>query len=305
MNATPHERSITASDYVKENFEPRDRIALLILNRETGESVQRITTAEKASSAEFQAWLRHRNATGDDIYVGMNPLKHDAATRTKDQVSTIRHLYIDLDHGGDESIGRMRNSGLVPQPNYVLNTSPGRYQVVWKVEGIGQAEAESLQRAMTREFGGDPAATDSTRVLRLPGFSNRKHGPPHIVRVEREASQTYHLEDFKLRTDPDERREHAVPTQVPKGQPREEVTQSERDWAFAKRALARGDDPDEVIRRISDYRGEEKHSNYARYTVEKAQVALQGRPGAGSAPQQNRDSTYATIDTSAEREGPR
>src|SRR5262249_42324556 len=108
MNASTHERPITASDYIKENFEARDRIALLILNRETGESVQRITTAEKASSPEFQAWLRHRNATGDEIYVGMNALKQDSATRTKDQVATIRHLYIDLDHGGEEAIGRMR-----------------------------------------------------------------------------------------------------------------------------------------------------------------------------------------------------
>src|SRR5260370_31343236 len=139
----------------------------------------------------------------------------------------------------------------------------------------------------------------------MTGFSNRKHGPPHIVRVEREASQHSHWEDFKLRTDPDERREHAVPTQVPKGQPREEVTQSERDWAFAKRALARGDDPEEVIRRISDYRGEEKHSNYARYTVEKAQVALQARPGAGSAPERTRDSRYESIDIPAERQGSR
>jgi hypothetical protein len=28
----------------------------------------------------------------------------------------------------------------------------------------------------------------------------------------------------------------------------ETLTQSERDWAYAKRALARGDDPDEIIR---------------------------------------------------------
>jgi hypothetical protein len=31
------------------------------------------------------------------------------------------------------------------------------------------------------------------------------------------------------------------------------------DWAYAKRALARGDDPEEVIRRIADYRADEKH----------------------------------------------
>src|SRR5262245_36744735 len=123
MNTSTEERPITASDYIKDNFEPRDRIALLLLNRETSESLQRITTAQKASSPEFQAWLRHRNATGDEIYVGMNALKQDAATRTKDQVATIRHLYVDLDHGGEEAIARMRNSGLVPEPNYVLDTS--------------------------------------------------------------------------------------------------------------------------------------------------------------------------------------
>ena len=45
--------------------------------------------------------------------------------------------------------------------------------------------------------------------------------------------------------------------------------------SFAKRALARGDDPEEVIRRIADYRGDQKHANYARHTVTKAQIELQ------------------------------
>jgi hypothetical protein len=52
-------------------------------------------------------------------------------------------------------------------------------------------------------------------------------------------------------------------------------TQSEHDWSYAKRALARGDDPETVIQRIADYRGSEKHSGYARRTVEKAQSELQ------------------------------
>ncbi len=105
----------------------------------------------------------------------MNPLKQDASTRTKDDIETIRHLYIDLDHGGSAALEAIKNSDLVPQPNYVLNTSPDKFQVVWKVEGITPEEAEALQRGMVREFGGDPAATDSTRVLRLPGFANKKY----------------------------------------------------------------------------------------------------------------------------------
>src|SRR6185312_12085844 len=56
----------------------------------------------------------------------------------------------------------------------------------------------------------------------------------------------------------------------------EALTQSERDWAYAKRALARGDDPEEIVRRIADYRADEKHDPqyYARHTVTKAQEEL-------------------------------
>src|SRR6266436_4553346 len=267
--------SLSASEYILQNFEPTDRIAVLVRDRRAGETIQRITTARNAASPDFQAWLQHKNVTSD-VYIGMNALKRDAQSRTKEDIETIRHLYLDVDRNGPNALEAMENSGLVPRPNYVLETSPEKYQVVWKVEGIAQDQAETLQRAMVREFGGDPAATDSTRVLRLPEFVNRKYETEHVVRARPGATQTYHLEDFRLRTDlhetPAQYRSHEVQS-ASAG----EITQSERDWAFAKRALARGDDPEEIIRRIADYRGDEKHTNYARYTVEKAQMELQRR----------------------------
>ena len=53
-------------------------------------------------------------------------------------------------------------------------------------------------------------------------------------------------------------------------------SQSEADWAYAKRALARGDSVDQVIQRIADYRADDKADPlyYARLTVIKAQLAL-------------------------------
>lgn len=272
----PKPETLSTSDYILQNFEASDRIAILVRSRRSGETLQRITTAKNAASEDFLEWLRHKNV-GSDIYVSMNTLKLDAQGRTKDDIETIRHLYLDIDHNGSLALETVENSALVPRPNYVLETSPEKYQVVWKVEGIAQDEAESLQRAMVREFGGDPAATDSTRVLRLPNFVNRKYDAEHIVWAQSGATKTYHLEDFRLRTDAhDEPREYRPP-QSNLRTPRGELSQSERDWAFAKRALARGDDPEEVIRRIADYRADEKHPNYARYTVEKAQAALNQR----------------------------
>jgi hypothetical protein len=268
--------TLTASDYILHNFEASDRIAILVRSRRSGEILQRITTAKNAASADFQQWLRHKNLSSD-VYVGMNSLKPDAQGRTKDDIETIRHLYLDIDRDGPMALKAIEDSGLVPQPNYLLETSPEKYQVVWKVEGIAQDQAEALQRAMVREFGGDPAATDSTRVLRLPNFVNRKYEAEHAVKAKAGATQTYHLDDFRLRTDPQDDQRDYRPHQTGPRVPRGELTQSERDWAFAKRALARGDDPEEVIRRIADYRAEEKHPNYARYTVEKAQAAVRSQ----------------------------
>jgi hypothetical protein len=60
--------------------------------------------------------------------------------------------------------------------------------------------------------------------------------------------------------------------------------QSEADWAYAKRALFRGDDPETIIQRIADYRADDKGDPlyYARHTVQKAQAELPGRSGTGS-----------------------
>ena len=270
----PLENPESASEYILDSFKLTDRIAMLVLNRDFSETIQRITSAQKASSPEFQAWLRYKNANGSDIYLGMNPLRQDASTRTKEDIASIRHVYLDLDHGGPEALQSLENSSAVPKPNYVLTSSPGRFQIVWKVEGMSLDEAEGLLHAMTREFGGDPAATDATRVLRLPGFANKKYGTDFYVEARKESAEIYHLRDFKLHIDSQDSPRHNYHDRA-KYAPssRTNLSQSEHDWAFAKRALARGEDPEEVIRQIAQYRASDKHDpvDYARRTVTKAQ----------------------------------
>src|SRR6267154_6216304 len=268
----------SASDYILDNFEPRDRIAMLVLNRDCGETIQRLTTAQKGASPEFQGWLRYKNANGSDIYMGMNPLRQDAATRTKEEIETIRHVYLDLDQGGPEALQSVENSSAVPKPNYALTSSPGKFQVIWKVEGMSLDEAEGLLHAMAREFGGDPAATDATRVLRLPGFANKKYETDFYVEARRESTGIYHLHDFKLHIDSQDSPSHNYDIRAKReSSPHTKLSQSEHDWAFAKRALARGEDPEEVIEQIAQHRARDKSDpqDYARRTVSKAQAELQ------------------------------
>jgi hypothetical protein len=277
----------SASEYILDNFKPTDRFAVLVLNRQLGETTQRITTAQKASSPEFQAWLRYKNANGADIYVGMNGLQQHASTRTKDDIEKVSHVYLDLDHGGTASLEALESSDLVPRPNYVLNTSSEKFQVVWKVEGMTIEEAEALNQALVREFDGDPAATDSTRVLRLPGFANKKYEADFYVEARSESTETYHLRDFKLQTDSPDAPRHHEEVGRRQSAPSSTLSQSEHDWAYAKRALARGDDPEDVIRRITDYRATDKHdpAYYARHTVTKA---LNDLPGTHTAAEQSK-----------------
>jgi hypothetical protein len=270
-------RPLTASEYVRELFEPADNAAILVRNRSTGHTVQRIAKAETIASPDFQTWLANQNASGSDVFMGMNPIKDGAHSRTKGNINGIRHVYLDLDRKGDVALEAIRNSPSVPAPNFVLDTSPGKHQVVWKVSGFSQDEAESLLHSLANQFGGDLAATDSTRVLRLPGFANRKLPEEFIVQARQENDTVYTLRDFTIDEDsPETPRHFGDYRQRERTVPNDHKSQSEHDWAYAKRALARGDAPEVVIQRIADYRVEDKDDPiyYARHTVSKAKEQL-------------------------------
>jgi len=272
-------RPLSPAEYVLALHQLQDQVALLLRNRNRVRTLQRIACAEAVVAPEFQRWLGQENRSGSDVFIGMNPLKDGASNRTKENLKEIRHVYVDLDENAKSSLADIRASSEAPPPNFVLATSPAKYQVVWKIEGVDVDQAESLLRALASEFGGDPAATDATRVLRLPGFVNRKYPgePEFIVRAYQESNRVHSLRDFSIREDGsgiDRASEGTLPRErkLPKGH----KSQSEADWAYARRALARGDDPQQIIRRIADYRADDKHDPvyYARLTVVKAQLSL-------------------------------
>ena len=269
-------RTLTASEYIFDLFDARENVAVVVRNRSTGRTMQRIARAETVAGAEFQTWLAHQNAAGSDVFLGMNPIKDDAANRKKTNIKSIRTLYLDLDRNGDQSLQAIRDSTDIPPPNFVLDTSPGKYQVVWKINGVSQDQAESLLRNLASEFGGDPAATDSTRVLRLPGFANRKLSEEFVVRAHHETDAVYTLGDFAIEDESLETHRDASDARERRTLAPGHKSQSEHDWAYAKRALARGDNPEEIIRKIADFRSEDKADPdyYARRTVLQAQARM-------------------------------
>ena len=258
--------------YIRENFRPEDRLAVVLIQRQTNRVVQRIASADRVAKPEFQAWLRHANASRHEVYIGMNPVKTGSRTRTKADIAEIRHVYLDFDDNGTAAVQSLVNRNDLPMPNYLVNTSPDRWQAVWKVDGFQLGEAERLMRNLVRETGADPATTDASRVLRLPGFISHKHGTPFLVRVEQRVTQTYAPEDFPKFRDDYDATSVVLPSKNDRPTHQGRVSQSERDWAYAKRALARGENPNEVIAAIERYRTGEKPDphGYATRTVRKA-----------------------------------
>jgi hypothetical protein len=281
-------RQLSPAQYVLALHRPDDRVAILVRNRARERTVQRILLAEDIASPPFQDWLVEQNRAGADIFIGMNPLRAGSFARTKESIREIRHVYLDLDEDAAASLRAVRTSGDTPIPNFVLDTSPEKNQVVWRVEGLDQGQAEGLLRSLAVQFNGDRAATDISRVLRLPGFENRKYNEQFLVRAIQETDAIYHLRDFAIHEDsPEAPRRLSDGQGPPRRMPNGHRSQSEADWAYAKRALARGDNAEQVIQRIADYRADDKAdpTYYARLTVIKAQLSLMS-------PQPNKSPTH-------------
>ena len=105
-----NKKSISAAEYIRTTFHSSDRLAVLVRNRSRGETIQRITTSARIVEPAFQEWMHFKNEKEScDIYVGMNTLKPEARTRTKEDIQTIRHLYVDIDHDGPAALAKFNS----------------------------------------------------------------------------------------------------------------------------------------------------------------------------------------------------
>ena len=153
----------------------RDRIAILAVPRSAGNAEQRVATLAQASSPKYLAWLRHLNARDYDIYLCVNPIRPGSRGREKEDIAEVRRLQLDLDEDGPAGYARVLEDverDALPRPAHILRSSKDRYQFLWDTvpNWWSQGQAEAVMRGLAQRYGGDHAATDVARVMRLPGF---------------------------------------------------------------------------------------------------------------------------------------
>jgi hypothetical protein len=260
-------------DFLTRSFAPTETIAVLLRREVPASTTQRVVALERVLVPGYLGWLSHENATGANIYVAANPLHTGSRKRTKESIASVRHLYIDIDTDGDARLAALRASDTVPTPTVILSTSPGKYQVLWRVAGFDFARQEQTLKLLAVFFGGDPACTDCNRVLRLPGFMNRKYDPAHRVTVEYPCDSVWTPDDFRLNVAAVDARlfDHAI---SPRKQPGKH-TNSESDWAWVSHELAHGKDAVKLTRELAVRRSDKPNPlYYAQRTVDVASARL-------------------------------
>lgn len=267
-----------AAETLSRSFAPSETIAIVLRRVTPATIAQRIVTVERALQPRYLGWLAHENASGASVYFAANPLVPGSRKRTKVSVAQVRHLYLDLDTDGEAKLVALRSSNLVPIPTAIVSTSPGKYQMLWRVAGVLIERQEIMLKLLAMTFGGDPACTDRNRVLRLPGFVNQKYTPAHLVTVEYPSEATVHYEDFRLPIPAPNRDLIRGPIQPRK--PAGKHSNSERDWAWILGELAHGKDPVKLTGTLAERRSDKPNPlYYAQRSVDVASAWLWLREG--------------------------
>src|SRR3954465_15889975 len=183
--------------FLRTAFHEDDWIAVFLKSYQSGRIAQRVRPVEQVRSAKFQAWLRAENAAGANVYVSVNSVAPLQRSRRRKAVREIRHVFLDVDGAAADVLDAIQDATELPNPSYVLRSSPGRAHIFWRVSRFTCDTVEALEKHLARKLGTDLAATACTQLTRLPGFVNYKRATPSLVAIDyRDVERVYEPADF-------------------------------------------------------------------------------------------------------------
>ena len=255
MNGSERHRPTTiAADYLRDNFEPTDRLAVVLLNKRTGAVIQRLAAAEKIAAPDFQAWLRHKNAQAlRSLYLHERPARrrprpHQSGCGRRSGMSIWTSM-----RTARRRSKRCSSARICRSRTTCINSSPDKWQVVWKVEGFGKSASRRIAKG--------PGARNAAPIRRPPiarascvfqdftttSTPSRISSGRNRLRKNLRARAVSGVSIRRRGTEIS-----AVGSRLARGRGQGRVSQSERDWAYAKRALSRGEPPETVIAAIAN-----------------------------------------------------
>jgi RepB DNA-primase from phage plasmid len=108
------------------------------------------------------------NRRGAGVFTCIN--ETDFRGREIKNIVRVRAVFIDLD-------GAPFPEKLHVNPTIIVESSPGRWHVYWRVKDCPLGAFESIQKRLAAHYKSDPSIHDLPRVMRIPGFFNHKAAP--------------------------------------------------------------------------------------------------------------------------------
>lgn len=253
------------------------QIALVIINRHTQEVTERYTTP--AQIPKYISYLRHCNATGCDIYFTPSRLKPQSRKRTKSQFQDLQQIvYLEFDK--PNTLDNLISSNY-PCPSAIVASSHGRHHVYWCLKDpISKHRQEELISNIAFDVGADTVAVDTSRLLRLPTFCNKKASRENfrssLIYPDQEIVEPTTFDDLASAVDNYQGR---LGTPISSGASRahcassaSDLSQSGRDWFSVNDMLfSKGDDPHQVIKWLENQSERKPNPHYyAKRTVGRA-----------------------------------
>lgn len=138
-------------------------------------------------------------APGENCYFAV--ATREDGDGTKEGIKEIPALWVDIDFKDiPEEEARETITNFQPQPTYVINSGGGLH-LYWLLKHPADpdsiARVEDLLDRLVQHFKGDPASTDASRILRIPGTNNLKYDPVRRVYVTAQSDTECTLEDFE------------------------------------------------------------------------------------------------------------
>lgn len=136
------------------------------------------------------------NESGAGIFVAVNEHEHNKG-RLKKTTTNVRAIFADFDDP-ETAVDQVDQISNVLEPTMVIESSPGKFHVYYVLANntsIPVNEFTYWQKHLVKEFGSDPKCTDSSRVMRVPGFTHNK-GDPHPVILTHCSGKKYMLDDL-------------------------------------------------------------------------------------------------------------
>ena len=161
-------------------------------------------TFEKDAKEDMRQFIAEMISRAN-LYFHVNPLNLLVRDRKakKEDVAGAAYLYVDIDD--PDAFDRIAAFAIPPT---AVVFSGGGFNVFWRLELLllDLERAERINRWLVEQLGGDRAATDVSRILRLPGTINlpdkrkrargRVKAPAFVVSELTDWSREYSADDF-------------------------------------------------------------------------------------------------------------